>query len=106
MHPQDDAKKRGLQQGVAFKPDDPARVSFRIQFDHLDHRAEQALRVFFGKEIGIKDIRKLALFDAQVIDARSQCDETQLDEDGAALTRSELEGAEIGEGLKEGISWN
>lgn len=96
MHFQDDAKKRGLQQGISFHPDDPAGITLRIEFDHLDDGAEQASGVFFREEKWMEVIGILALFDAEVIDARSQQDKMQPDEDRAALSRPELEKTEVG----------
>ena len=103
MYPQDHPKKRGLQQGIPFHPDDPSRIFFRIQLDHLDHITEQAPGVFLIEEVRIEAFGELPLFDMEVIDARSQEDELQLDKDGAAVSRPELEQAEVGEGVQGGV---
>ena len=102
MNPQDDPKQRGLQEGVAFQPDDPSGVSFGVQLEDADDVAEQAFGVFFGEKVRMEDARELALLDAEVIDAGSQEDEPELDEDGTTLSRSELEQAKIGSGVQEG----
>jgi len=102
VNPQDDPKERSLEQGVAFHPNDPSGVSFGIELDDPDDVAQQAPGVFFGEEVRMEDVGVLALFDVEIIDARSQEDEPELDEDGAALSGSELEQAEIGPGVQKG----
>jgi len=102
VNPQNDPKERSLQQGIAFQPNDPSWVSFSVELDDPDHVAEQAPGVFFGEEVRMEDVGILALFDAEVVDARSQDDKSELDKDRAAPTRPELEQAEIGPGMQEG----
>ncbi len=103
MNTQNDPKEGSLQQGIAFHPDDPSRVSFRIQLDDLDHIAEQAPGILLGKEVRMEDVGELPLLDGKIIDTRSQNAEAKLDEDRAALSRPELEQAKIGEGVQEGV---
>jgi len=102
VNPQDDPKQCRLEQGITFHPDDPARISFCVELDDPDHVAQQAPGVFFGKEVRMEDFGELALFDAEVVDTCSQQDEPELDEDGATLSRPELEQAEIRPGVQIG----
>jgi hypothetical protein len=105
MHLQQHPEQGYLEMGTAYQPDDPAGISFGIQFDDLDDGLDQPLRILFVVQKGITGLADSALLDAEIINALTDKDKTQADKDRSRSPGPELNHTEIGKGSQIRIKW-